>query len=53
MMFLSFRVAVSRSNDVPYFGPAIPETGTFQKSEKFRNFILAKCEQYCLQQTVF
>ena len=36
------RVAVSRSSDVPYFGPSIPEGGIFQKSEKFRNFLLTK-----------
>ena len=42
MCLFAYRVAVSRSCDVPYFGPPIPESGTFQKSEKFRNFLLTK-----------
>ena len=44
MCLFACRVAVSRSCDVPYFGPPIPESGTFQKSEKFRNFLLTKCK---------
>lgn len=35
-------VAVSRSKDVPPFGPPIPKAVTFPKSAVFRDFLLAK-----------
>lgn len=35
-------VAVSRSKDVPPFGPPIPKSVTFPKSAVFRDFLLAK-----------
>lgn len=35
-------VAVSRSKDVPLFGPPIPKGVTFPKSSVFRDFLLAK-----------
>ncbi|KAK7907200.1 hypothetical protein WMY93_015812 [Mugilogobius chulae] len=35
-------VAVTRSKDVPSFGPPIPENVTFPKSSVFRDFLLAK-----------
>ncbi|KAM9356130.1 signal-induced proliferation-associated 1-like protein 1 [Pholidichthys leucotaenia] len=38
----SYSVAVTRSKDVPYFGPPIPEGITFPKSSVFRDFLLAK-----------
>uniref|UniRef100_H3A7K6 Signal induced proliferation associated 1 like 2 n=1 Tax=Latimeria chalumnae TaxID=7897 RepID=H3A7K6_LATCH len=38
----SFSVAVSRSKDVPPFGPPIPKGVTFPKSAVFRDFLLAK-----------
>lgn len=37
-----YSVAVSRSKEVPVFGPPIPEGATFSKSKKFTDFILAK-----------
>ncbi|KAL1121932.1 hypothetical protein AAG570_003340 [Ranatra chinensis] len=37
-----YRVAVTRSKDVPVFGPPIPEGATFPKSETFAEFLLAK-----------
>lgn len=37
-----YSVAVSRSKEVPVFGPPIPEGATFAKSKKFTDFILAK-----------
>ncbi|XP_069764284.1 signal-induced proliferation-associated 1-like protein 3 isoform X2 [Narcine bancroftii] len=37
-----YSVAVTRSKDVPVFGPPIPNGFTFSKSEVFRNFLLAK-----------
>lgn len=37
-----YSVAVSRSKEVPVFGPPIPEGATFTKSKKFTDFILAK-----------
>lgn len=37
-----FQVAVAARNDVPHFGPALPETRTFTKGPEFRDFILAK-----------
>ncbi|NXS58252.1 SI1L3 protein, partial [Brachypteracias leptosomus] len=37
-----YSVAVTRSKDVPPFGPPIPLGVTFRKSETFRDFLLAK-----------
>ncbi|KAM3829582.1 signal-induced proliferation-associated 1-like protein 3 isoform 2-T2 [Vipera latastei] len=37
-----YSVAVTRSKDVPPFGPAIPSQATFHKSDVFRDFLLAK-----------
>lgn len=37
-----YAVAVSRSKEVPPFGPPIPEGGIFVKSPQFKNFLLAK-----------
>ncbi|NXI38889.1 SI1L3 protein, partial [Galbula dea] len=39
---VSYSVAVTRSKDVPAFGPAIPTGVTFRRSELFRDFLLAK-----------
>uniref|UniRef100_A0A3B5KU27 Signal-induced proliferation-associated 1 like 1 n=1 Tax=Xiphophorus couchianus TaxID=32473 RepID=A0A3B5KU27_9TELE len=38
----SYSVAVTRSKDMPSFGPPIPEGVTFPKSSVFREFLLAK-----------
>lgn len=35
-------MSVTRSKDVPPFGPAIPSKATFHKSDVFRDFLLAK-----------
>ncbi|KAM6360693.1 LOW QUALITY PROTEIN: signal-induced proliferation-associated 1-like protein 3, partial [Pluvialis apricaria] len=37
-----YSVAVTRSKDVPPFGPPIPNGVTFRKSDVFRDFLLAK-----------
>ncbi|KAL8613785.1 hypothetical protein ACOMHN_029642 [Nucella lapillus] len=37
-----YSMAVSRSKDVPPFGPPIPEKGSFPKSAEFVDFIMAK-----------
>lgn len=37
-----YAIAVSRSKEMPVFGPPIPESGTFVKSSQFKNFLLAK-----------
>ncbi|KAM4600472.1 signal-induced proliferation-associated 1-like protein 1 [Polymixia lowei] len=37
-----YSVAVTRSKDMPAFGPPIPEGVTFPKSSVFRDFLLAK-----------
>ncbi|XP_077414576.1 signal-induced proliferation-associated 1-like protein 1 [Vanacampus margaritifer] len=37
-----YSVAVSRSQDVPPFGPSVPKGVTFPKSSVFRDFLLAK-----------
>ncbi|XP_044281338.1 signal-induced proliferation-associated 1-like protein 3 isoform X1 [Varanus komodoensis] len=37
-----YSVAVTRSKDVPPFGPAIPSRAVFRKSDAFRDFLLAK-----------
>lgn len=39
---VQYRVAVSRSKDVPTFGPQIPHGAVFPKSKAFRDFILTK-----------
>ncbi|NWI66272.1 SI1L3 protein, partial [Todus mexicanus] len=39
---VSYSVAVTRSKDVPPFGPAIPTGVAFRKSDSFRDFLLAK-----------
>ena len=41
---MSDRVAVSRSQDIPFFGPAIPEDAAFDKNDMFREFVLTKCK---------
>ncbi|KAM8847384.1 LOW QUALITY PROTEIN: signal-induced proliferation-associated 1-like protein 1 [Synchiropus picturatus] len=38
----SYSVAVTRSKDMPSFGPPIPDGVTFPKSSVFRDFLLAK-----------
>ncbi|WAR20086.1 SI1L2-like protein [Mya arenaria] len=38
----SYSIAVSRSRDVPPFGPTIPEHAKFYKSREFADFLLAK-----------
>ncbi|XP_064820054.1 signal-induced proliferation-associated 1-like protein 1, partial [Oncorhynchus masou masou] len=38
----TYSVAVTRSRDVPSFGPPIPEDVSFPKSSVFRDFLLAK-----------
>ncbi|XP_065051814.1 uncharacterized protein LOC135681326 isoform X2 [Rhopilema esculentum] len=38
----AYRVAVSRSQDVPEFGPPIPPDSTFRKNKAFRDFLLSK-----------
>lgn len=37
-----YAVAVSRTKEMPLFGPPIPEGGVFVKSLQFKNFLLAK-----------
>lgn len=37
-----YRVAVSRSKEVPVFGPPIRESGFYQKNKNFTNMLLAK-----------
>ncbi|XP_072158783.1 signal-induced proliferation-associated 1-like protein 3 [Bemisia tabaci] len=37
-----YRVAVTRSKEVPVFGPPLPEEATFTKSKHFTEFLLAK-----------
>ena len=39
-----FSVAVTRLQDVPYFGPALPEKGRFKKNQEFREFLITKCK---------
>uniref|UniRef100_A0A674H8K0 Signal induced proliferation associated 1 like 3 n=2 Tax=root TaxID=1 RepID=A0A674H8K0_TAEGU len=40
---VSYSVAVTRSKDVPPFGPPVPPSGvTFRRSDLFRSFLLAK-----------
>ena len=35
-------LAVTRLQDVPYFGPPLPEKGRFKKTKEFREFLLTK-----------
>lgn len=37
-----YAISVSRSHEMPPFGPQIPEEGVFVKSHQFTNFLLAK-----------
>jgi hypothetical protein len=37
-----FSIAVTRSKDVPPFGPHIPENAMFPRSDQFAEFLLAK-----------
>nr|KAG5714573.1 hypothetical protein BaRGS_007019 [Batillaria attramentaria] len=37
-----YSIAVTRSKDVPPFGPPIPENGGFRKSPEFVDFLMAK-----------
>ncbi|XP_041468713.1 signal-induced proliferation-associated 1-like protein 1 isoform X4 [Lytechinus variegatus] len=37
-----YSIAVSRSKEVPSFGPPLPANATFQKSKVFADFLLAK-----------
>ncbi|XP_032666110.1 signal-induced proliferation-associated 1-like protein 1 isoform X3 [Odontomachus brunneus] len=37
-----YSVAVSRSKEVPIFGPPVPQSATFTKGKAFADFILAK-----------
>uniref|UniRef100_A0AAY4DV64 Rap-GAP domain-containing protein n=1 Tax=Denticeps clupeoides TaxID=299321 RepID=A0AAY4DV64_9TELE len=37
-----YRVAVTRSKDIPLFGPLFPKGAHFPRSPAFRNFLLAK-----------
>ena len=45
MMHRIFRVAVSRSQDVPDFGPPIPPDSVFKSNKAFRDFLLSKGRQ--------
>ncbi|XP_043916432.1 signal-induced proliferation-associated 1-like protein 2 isoform X2 [Protopterus annectens] len=38
----TYKVAVSRTKDIPPFGPFIPKENVFPKSATFRDFLLAK-----------
>lgn len=40
-----FRVAISRSKDVPPFGPNIPAGAKFGKQKAFADFLLTKGEK--------
>lgn len=35
-------MAVSRDEDLPSFGPVLPSCAVFQRSQEFRDFLLAK-----------
>lgn len=37
-----YKVAVSRSKEVPIFGPPVPLGATFTKGKAFADFVLAK-----------
>jgi hypothetical protein len=40
--FTEYSLAVTRLQDVPYFGPPLPEKGRFKKTKEFREFLLTK-----------
>ncbi|XP_055333196.1 signal-induced proliferation-associated 1-like protein 1 isoform X2 [Paramacrobiotus metropolitanus] len=40
--YTRYRVSVSRSRDVPQFGPPLPASGVFAKGSEFVDFILTK-----------
>ncbi|XP_029467772.1 signal-induced proliferation-associated protein 1 [Rhinatrema bivittatum] len=42
MPHTTYSVAVSRTKDIPLFGPFIPEENLFPRSATFRDFLLAK-----------
>ncbi len=42
LVLVFHRVSVSRSQDIPFFGPTIPEDAAFDKNEIFREFMLTK-----------
>ena len=42
MYFLYFSLAVTRSKNVPIFGPPIPKGAMFPKSQAFTKFLLSK-----------
>jgi len=44
-----YRVAVARSQDIPYFGPVIPEGAVFDKDDQFKEFLLAQCKSDAVQ----
>lgn len=37
-----YRVSVTARSDVPFFGPTLPPTSTFEKSPHFKEFLLTK-----------
>uniref|UniRef100_A0A0N5AW08 Rap-GAP domain-containing protein n=1 Tax=Syphacia muris TaxID=451379 RepID=A0A0N5AW08_9BILA len=39
---VTYSMAVSRDEDLPSFGPVIPSCAIFQRSQEFRDFLLAK-----------
>jgi hypothetical protein len=41
-MIDGFRVAITRNNDVPKFGPALPNPPVFTDMTKLHNFLMAK-----------
>ena len=45
---IDFRVAISRSKDVPPFGPNIPAGAKFGKQKAFADFLLTKGENNLL-----
>lgn len=45
--FTRYRIAVSRSQDIPYFGPSIPEGAVFDKNDLFKEFLLVKLINAC------
>ena len=47
LFHFTFMVAVSRSTDVPFFGPPIPEGAVFDKNGNFRDFLLTKGKSFC------
>lgn len=51
--FIIFRVAVSRSKDVPPFGPNIPVGAKFGKQRAFADFLLTKGDgKFCMSATL-